>query len=340
MTGGAVGGAKQKPPHVQTVQTKNGKQVDVNNNQNYVSAKIPQGAIPIQKQNNGNAGVPAPASPPAPSTKIQPSSNPWGLPSSVLPGSVAGKTAGLSSSKSAPVLSSNSVKSAPVPPKRSDPSTLSQKSGSGKTNANANLQQGKKLSKSSGARTRSNSQSGKPSLKTNPSSKPAKPLTPRAQLRQYLRTKAFLQQRQQVIKAYGLKPPRNKISEQKYLRAIQLQRKLYKRRQILNNPLHTPKTKQSNQDAVSGMPENPQHMESSAKALANWLDRHPRWDAFVGGLGNMASNAVAFSISGIVVVAYTKGVWGPKEQAIKKTLENSNKDQPYSLLTDPTTNLM
>ena len=170
-------------------------------------------------------------------------------------------------------------------------------------------------------------------------SKTAKPLTPRAQLRQYLRTKAFLQQRQQVIKAYGLKPPRNKISEQKYLRAIQLQRKLYKRRPISNNPLHTPKTKQSNQDSVSGMPENPQHMESSAKALANWLDIHPRWDAFVGGLGNMASNAVAFSISGIVAVAYTKGVWGPKEQAIKKTLENSNKDQPYSLLTDPTTNL-
>ena len=87
------------------------------------------------------------------------------------------------------------------------------------------------------------------------------------------------------------------------------------------------------------MPENPQHMTSSSKALANWFDRHPRWDAFVAGLGNMASNAVAFSISGIVAVAYTKGVWGPKEQAIKKTLEKSNEDQPFSLLTDPSTNI-
>ena len=153
VAGGAVGGAKKNPPHVQTVQTKSGKQVDVNNIQNYVSAKIPQGAIPLQKPNNVNAGVPAPASPPAPSTKIQPSSNPWGLPSSILPGSVVGKTAGLSSSKSAPVLSSNSVKSAPTPLKRSDSSNLSQKSGSGKPNANANAQPGNKTPKSSGTRT-------------------------------------------------------------------------------------------------------------------------------------------------------------------------------------------
>ena len=52
----------------------------------------------------------------------------------------------------------------------------------------------------------------------------------------------------------------------------------------------------------------------------------------------MASNTIAFSISGIVAVAYDRKFWGPKEQAAKTTLAESNKDQPYSLLTDPTTN--
>ena len=37
---------KQKLPHMSTVKTKDGKQVDINNNQAYVSSMIPRGAIP------------------------------------------------------------------------------------------------------------------------------------------------------------------------------------------------------------------------------------------------------------------------------------------------------
>ena len=328
-TGTKVGGAKQQLPNVQTVPTKNGKQVDVNHNQAFVSSKIPPGAIPLQKPGSSNVAVVQPVSSPVSPPKVQPSTNSWGSPSSMLPGSSAGKTAGLPKSESAPVL--NSLK-------KPDPLLQTPKSSSNNVKTNSNSKTAGSSSQSSGQKTQSsrgNSLQSKPSLQTNPLHRVTYQTT---KVHQYLKTKAFLRQREKVIRAYGIKAPRSKISEHKYLRAKQLQLRLYKKRQISNNPLLTPKIKQSNKDSVSGMPDNPQHMESSSKTLSNWLDRHPRFDAFVGGIGNMASNAVAFSISGIVAVAYTKGVWGPKEQAMKKTLEKSNADQPYSLLTDPTTN--
>ena len=60
---------------MQTVKTKTGQQVDVNNKQVYVSSKVPKNAIPIQKQGSvGSVGAPVPASPPSSPTKIQPSS--------------------------------------------------------------------------------------------------------------------------------------------------------------------------------------------------------------------------------------------------------------------------
>ena len=40
---------KQRPPHVKTVLTKDGKKVHVNNNQAYMSSKIPPGAIAIKQ---------------------------------------------------------------------------------------------------------------------------------------------------------------------------------------------------------------------------------------------------------------------------------------------------
>ena len=85
-----------------------------------------------------------------------------------------------------------------------------------------------------------------------------------------------------------MKASKSKISEQKYLRAIQLQKKLYQRRKIQNNPLETPKSKLSNQDAVADMPDNPSWMRSSVRTLSRFLDKHKRFDAFVGGIGNMA----------------------------------------------------
>ena len=345
-----LGGAK--PPHVQTVLTKNGKQVDVNNNQVYVSSKVPQGAIPIQNLGGQPVKTSLPALPLATPTKIQPSTNSWGMPSSVLPGSNAGKAAGLPGSKTSSISSSNKVEPAPVSASSSSktgsvsvllqPSkqtSLSQTKRTGteevKTKTDTNVVN--KPLKSSGPNPLITNNNAKLSFKTNPRLEQAQAVSRRAKTHQYLKTEAFLHKRQQVIRAYGIKAPRSKVSEQKYLRAMQLQRRLYRQKQI-QNPLHTSKMKQSNRDSVADLPENPQHMMSSAKTLANWLDRHPRWDNFVGGLGNMASNAVAFSISGVVAVTYTKGVWGPKEQAVKKTLEQSNEDQPYSLLTDPTTN--
>ena len=107
--------------------------------------------------------------------------------------------------------------------------------------------------------------------------------------------------------AYRIKVAKNQISQQKYLRALEVKRKISRKRQAQNNPLQTPKTKLTNKDAIAEMPKNPQHMASSAKTLANWFDRHPRWDVFAARLGNMASNTIAFSISGILAVAYDRG---------------------------------
>ena len=291
-----------------------------------------------------------PASPPASPTKVQPSSQSWGS-SAKLPGSSGGKSAGQpgsgSGSKKNPDSPPTKTESA-SPQTKNDPIATQRKDSLPQTppakkprldNQNADVQT--KTSSSGTGKKSPIAQSTiknprRPSTKTNPLQRAIRPNNP-TRLRRYLRTKAFQNKKQQVLKAYGIKPPRSRISQQKYLRALQLQRRLYKRRKIQNNPLQTPKTKLSNQDAVAGMPENPSYMKSAVKTLTNYLDKHPRVDAFVAGIGNMASNTIAFSISSIAV-AYTKGVWGPKEQAIKKTLEKSNEDQPYSLLKDPTTN--
>ena len=294
-------------------------------------------------------GAPVPASPPASPTKIQPSSQSWGS-NAKLPGCSGGKTAGLPGSKSNKDPAVPQTKTAPDSPQPKKDSTPTQRQDSLPQTPPAKRpkvdnQNNEVKTKSSSTSTNKKGQAtqakvktpNRPSTKTNPLRKARRPNNPN-RLLNYLKTKAYHNKRQQVLKAYGLKPPRNRISEQKYLRAIQLQRKLYSRRKIQNNPLITPKTKLSNQDAVAGMPENPSYMKSAVRTLTNYLDKHPRADTFVAGIGNMASNTIALSISGIAAVAYTKGVWGPKEEAIKKTLEKSNEDQPYSLLKDPVTN--
>ena len=67
---------KPKNPHVKTVATKDGKQVQVDQSKAYVSSNIPKGAVPVSKQGSGGVGVPAPASPPSP--KVQQSVQAWG----------------------------------------------------------------------------------------------------------------------------------------------------------------------------------------------------------------------------------------------------------------------
>ena len=287
--GGAAGSGKTqpKPPHVQTVQTKTGQQVNVNNKQVYVSSKVPPNAIPIQKRGSvGSVGAPVPSSPPASPTKIQPSSQSWGS-SAKLPGSSAGKSVSLPGSrsgsqknpaapqsKSAPT--SPQTKRDPTSPKRQEPPSQTPPAKKPKLD---NTKTEVKPKASSGTNKKGQASQSKTSTSTRSSNKAntlQKPRRPKnsKQLRQYLKTKAYKNKKQEVLKAYGLKASKSKVSEQKYLRAIQLQKKLYKKRKIQNNPLETAKTKLSNQDAVADMPDNPSWMRSSVRTLSKFLDKH------------------------------------------------------------------
>ena len=69
---------KQNPPHVKTVPTKDGKTVDVNNNQAYVSSKILEGAVAIKQPGGAVVGKNQPAPPPSTGAKVQPSWQAWG----------------------------------------------------------------------------------------------------------------------------------------------------------------------------------------------------------------------------------------------------------------------
>ena len=308
---------KQNPPHVKTVPTKDGKTVDVNNNQAYVSSKIPEGAIAIKQPGGAVVGKNEPAPPPSTGAKVQPSSQAWG--DTKLPGSSNTKTGSLpgSNNRKRPVDTNDPTSPAKKPKvdnpvKETQPSSTKQSSTAKRPSVKANLLRHK--------------------------SQTAKPINGQ-RLRNYLCSSEHLARKRLVYAAYKIRFAKNQISQHKYLRALDVQRRASRKLKAQNNPLQTPKTKLSNRDAVADMPKNPQHMESSVKTLTNWFDRHPRVDAFVAGLGNMASSTIAFSISGIAAVAYDRKVWGPKEQAVKKVVEESNKDQPYSLLTDPTTNV-
>ena len=336
---------KPKNPHVKVVATKDGKQVQVDQRKTYVSSNIPKNAVPVAKQGSGGVGVPAPASPPSP--KVQQSVQAWGqtFGSRVvkinqqrkLPGQNSGtgnvqggKTQGLANTGTK-LKDTHPYNRKPETPKVETPK-------SSKGAASSTSSQGQKPTKTS---TNSGSKTPVKTLSRTPLKhrvQPNQKTLDKLKLRQYLRSRKYTNKRVRVRKVYGLRASNNKPSEAKYLRALAIQKRMQRRQRIQDNPLYNKKSTLSNKAAVKDMPENPQHMTSSVKTLTSWLDRHPRVDAFLAGLGNMASNTISFSISGIVAVAYDRGYWGPKEQAAKTTLSESNKDQPYSLLTDPTTN--
>ena len=329
--------SKPKNPHVKTVATKDGKQVQVDSSKTYVSSNIPKGAVPVSKQGSGGVGVPQPASPPSP--KVQQSVQAWGQTfgswfvkinqQKKLPGQNSG-TGNLQGDKTKSLANTGT--------KLKDTHPYNRKQEAPKADA-PKPSKGTASQPSSPKQTQSKSPV-KSLSKTPPKhhvQQPRKALD-KPKLRKYLRSQKHINRRNQVRKTYGLRTPTNKPSEAKYLRALAIQRKMQRKQQIQNNPLYNKKVSLSNKAAVKDMPENPQHMTSSVKTMTNWLDRHPRFYSFLAGLGNMASNTISFSFSGIVAVAYDRGYWGPKEQAAKTTLAESNKDQPYSPLTDPTTN--
>ena len=191
-----------KPPHIQTVQTKGGKQVDVNNNQAYVSAKIPTGAIPLQAKNGQTAGSMGSGSPLASPPKVQSSSKPWGMPSSVLPGSSAGKSAGLPKSKSSPDLTSGSAKSITSKDTNAAPSLKRVATEGSNLKSKGNQKSQDQVLKSSG-----HQKSGAATIKGSTYKDSGRMLSGDTRVRQYLQTKAFIHKRQQVVKAYGIKAP-------------------------------------------------------------------------------------------------------------------------------------
>ena len=344
---------RPKNPHIKTIATKSGKQVQVDQSKSFVSSQIPKGAVPVARQPSGGVGVPHPAAPPSP--RVQQSVQAWGQTfgsrvtkltnptQKKLPGQNSGTgslaTADNNQHKTSLANTGTRLKDThPYNQKVTAPKADSPKTQKGA--ASRASPQGQAPSQSS---TKSGNSRPSP-IKTLTRTPPKRRIhqshkaLDRPKLQRYLRSQKYLTRRQQVRKAYGLRSAAKGPSEAKYRRALEIQRKMNRKSQVRNNPLYNKKVTQSNKDAVQGMPENPQFMTSSVKTLTSWLDRHPRWDAFLGGLGNMASNTIAFSISGIVAVAYDRKFWGPKEQAAKTTLAESNKDQPYSLLTDPTTN--
>ena len=326
---------------MKTVATKDGKRVQVDQSKAYVSSNIPKGAVPVSKQGSGGVGVPAPASPPSP--KVQQSVQAWGQTfgsrvvkinqQKKLPGQNSGtgnlqgdKTKGLANTGTK-LKDTHPYNQKPEAPKVDTPKSSKRTSSQGQSPSKTSTNNGQRSPVKSLSRT-----PPKHHLQQNHR------VLDKPKLRRYLRSQKYNNKRRQVRKVYGLRASNNKPSEAKYLRALAIQKKMQRKQQIQNNPLYNKKVSLSNKAAVKDMPENPQHMTSSVKTLSSWLDRHPRVDAFLAGLGNMASNTISFSISGIVAVAYDRGYWGPKEQAAKTTLSESNKDQPYSLLTDPTTN--
>ena len=341
---------KPKNPHVKTVAMQNGKQVQVDQSKAYVSSNIPKGAVPVSKQASGGVGAPQPASPPSP--KVQQSVQAWGQTfgsrvvkinqQKKLPGqnsgtgNIPGEQAKSLANTGTKLKNTHPYNRQPEAPKvDAKPSKGAVAQSSPQGAASKPTSQGTKSSTNTGPRS---------PVKASPRTplKSRTPQSPRAldkpKLRGYLHSEKHYNRRNQVRRVYGLKAPTNKPSEAKYRRALAIQRKMQRKQRIQDNPLYNKKVSQSNKAAVKDMPENPQHMTSSVKTMTSWLDRHPRWDAFFAGVGNMASNTISFSISGIVAVAYDRGYWGPKEQAAKTTVAESNKDQPYSLLTDPTTN--